>query len=157
MEYRVIGLMSGTSLDGLDVAYAHFYKTSDHWQYKLLDQETIPYPHSIINPLKGVLNSSGESLMALDVQLGLFYGQIVEEFITARKLHVDFVSSHGHTVFHNVDERYTTQIGNPLCIKYITGLPVVANFRTQDVIKGCLLYTSPSPRDLSTSRMPSSA
>lgn len=134
--YKVIGLMSGTSLDGVDVAYCHFEYNDDKWSYKIIDTETVEYPDSIRERIKNTLNMSGVDLVRLDLDLGGLYGQLVSEFIERYDIQVDFVSSHGHTIYHQPEEGFTFQAGNGHAISQGCKLPVVYDFRTADLIMG---------------------
>lgn len=135
-KYHVIGLMSGTSLDGLDMAYCTFELTNGQWQYRCSAANTIPYPNVLLEKLKIATSMSGEALMLLDVELGQWYGECVLDFIKEHSLNADFIASHGHTIFHQPKRKFTLQIGSGAQLKAITGLPVVNNFRAMDVALG---------------------
>src|SRR5688572_22134520 len=99
-NYKVIGLMSGTSLDGLDIAYCKFSKTEKGWQYSIDQATTLKYPAAWITKLSSAQKLSAEELVALDVAYGKFLGKACADFIGKHKLKVDFIASHGHTIFH---------------------------------------------------------
>ncbi len=135
-KYHVIGLMSGTSLDGLDMAHCTFELTQGSWSYKCNAVRTMVYPAKMLSQLKSATTLSGEELMILDTALGVWYGNRILEFLDENNLEVDFIASHGHTVFHQPERKFTLQIGNGTMINVITGLPVVNNFRAADVALG---------------------
>lgn len=133
--YKVIGVMSGTSLDGLDIAYCELIKEKS-WKYKIGATATITYSEKQKMILKRATLLTGEELTALDVKFGKYIGVECKKFIIENKLDPDFISSHGHTVFHKPAIGVTLQIGNGAQIFAKTGLPVVCDFRTQDVALG---------------------
>lgn len=135
-KYSVIGLMSGTSLDGLDLAHCVFEKKNDGWKYSIRNATTTRYPATWIKKLSNAHALSGEELIELDLNYGRYLGDITKAFISENKLKADFISSHGHTIFHQPKKGFTYQIGNGNALHAITGLPVVYDFRTMDVVLG---------------------
>ncbi len=135
-SYKVIGLMSGTSLDGLDLAYCHFYHSEGVWKFELVKSKTVSYTQSWEQKLQGAINISSEELLSLDVAYGKFLGAQANEFIKANKLEVDFIASHGHTVFHQPEKGFTLQIGSGQEIAIATGKKVISDFRIKDVAFG---------------------
>ncbi len=135
--YRVIGIMSGTSLDGIDIALCDFVKNdSGKWNFELIKTKTLSYNNSLKTKLTNALNLSGVDLMLLNNEIGNLIGQSINQFIhefNLDKKTIDFISSHGHTVFHQPDKNLTTQIGNGANISSITKIPVVCDFRSVDV------------------------
>ena len=99
-KYKVIGLMSGTSLDGLDIAYCVFQKLAKGWKYSIEHATTLRYPAQWLSKLSQAHALTGEELMALDAAYGAFLGKATKDFTQKHNLKVDFVASHGHTVFH---------------------------------------------------------
>jgi anhydro-N-acetylmuramic acid kinase len=134
-EYRAIGLMSGTSLDGLDIAYCTF-KRDDCWHFELHATTTISYDATWRDRLRTAHTFSGLELSQLHVELGMLHGAWVKEFIQEQSLEVDFIASHGHTVFHQPQLSMTHQIGSAPHIASATGVDVIADFRTTDVAHG---------------------
>ena len=137
--YNVIGLMSGTSLDGLDVAYCRFELEGGKWDYKILCANTYGYSDDWCRRLSTLENATALEYARCNVDLGHYFGKCVAKFLTDNSLDaaaVDFVSSHGHTIFHQPEIGLTTQIADPNAIAAETGLPVVADFRTLDVALG---------------------
>jgi anhydro-N-acetylmuramic acid kinase len=135
-KYKVIGLMSGTSLDGLDIACCTFQESENGWTYQLDKAESIRYPKKIAQSLSGAQNLSSVDLMALDASYGQVLGTVSREFLKKNKLNVDFIASHGHTIFHQPEKRFTLQIGNGNVIHAITQVPVIYDFRSLDVALG---------------------
>jgi anhydro-N-acetylmuramic acid kinase len=135
-RFKVVGLMSGTSLDGLDIAYCIFNKTETGWNYSIESAKTFKYNRSWLKKLSTAHTVSGEELMHLDAAYGEFLGETVQKFISANRLKPDFISSHGHTIYHQPDKGFTYQLGNGNTIHAITSLPVVYNFRALDVALG---------------------
>jgi anhydro-N-acetylmuramic acid kinase len=136
-KYRVIGVMSGTSLDGLDIALCEFDKSNDYWKSKICQAETIPYQKEWTDKLWNAYHLSGYDLIKLDREFGHFIGTQIKLFIKNHKNKIDFISSHGHTVFHNPNDRVTFQIGSGAVIAATTCITTVSNFRALDVaLKG---------------------
>lgn len=135
-KYKVIGLMSGTSLDGLDIAFCEFELVDGVWQYNLLDSRHIAYAEARSSALQNAIHLSAVDLLALDVEYGRWLGERVKEFIDARSLLVDFVASHGHTVHHRPDLGYTHQIGSGAALSAACGVTVINDFRSMDVAYG---------------------
>jgi len=133
--FKIIGIMSGTSLDGIDIAHCTFKKGKD-WTYSIDKAITVPYPKKLKNKLKSSIELSGYNLIKLDHILGKFIGLEINKFIKYNKLNPELISSHGHTVFHNPKENIGLQIGNANKILSIVGLPVINNFRELDIILG---------------------
>lgn len=137
MEYKIIGLMSGTSLDGLDVVYTHFKKDGGKWTYQILHAESYPYGDEWREKLRGSYYLTAEGIAALDAEYGRYLGTQVKKFVEKYQLPaVDFVASHGHTVFHRPDLGYNLQIGHGAHLHAASGLKVICDFRTLDVAFG---------------------
>lgn len=129
---HIIGLMSGTSLDGLDIAYCDIRE--DH--FELIAAETYPYSSQWVSWLSTLEKASAYEYALIDVELGHYFGQLVNHFRKAHPGHVDAIASHGHTIFHQPQLGLTTQIGDGDAIAAETGLPVVFRFRNLDVALG---------------------
>lgn len=135
--YHVLGLMSGTSLDGLDIAYCILKQLPNGtWQYEIPAATTINYSNEEKQILKKLPNLSAVALTKAHHWFGDFCGNAANDFLLNNKLSVDFIASHGHTVFHQPSEGYTLQIGSGANIHARTSLPVVCDFRTVDVALG---------------------
>lgn len=138
MVYKAIGVMSGSSLDGLDIAYVHFQETGGKWTYDLLHFDCHAYSATWVEKLKNAIHLSAIDYQLLHAAYGHYIGQQINEFINAHELHhqVDLIASHGHTTFHLPAQRMTGQIGNGAGIAAETGLPVVSDLRAMDVAFG---------------------
>lgn len=130
--------MSGSSLDGLDIAYVHFQETAGRWSFQIVHADCYAYPEEWKMQLQ-----HATSLPALDYQLlhasyGHYIGDQVNSFTDAYNLHhkVDLVSSHGHTTFHVPSKHMTAQLGDGAAIAAVTGLPAVSDIRAMDVAFG---------------------
>ncbi len=134
--YKVIGLMSGSSMDGVDVAYCEFINENNNWSFKIIEAETIPYPEVWITRLTNLQEQPIFLYPKTDFFYGKYLGQIVNDFIKKYDLKIDLISSHGHTIFHQPQNGFTAQIGNGASIYAETNLPVVYDFRTVDVALG---------------------
>ncbi len=136
MYKNVIGLMSGTSLDGLDISYIKFHKKNINF-FEIIQAETIEYDSDLVDKLRNSYNYSAMELMKLDADFGKYLGNQVQNFIKKHKIKkVDLIASHGQTVFHRPDLGYTTQIGSGAWINSITKIKTICDFRTQDVALG---------------------
>lgn len=134
--WHVIGLMSGTSLDGLDLAYVKFTRNNGY-DFEILETESLPYSEKWKNRLYGAFRENGESLTRLDADYGHYLGQCVNEFRERHQMDaIDLIASHGHTIFHRPEQGYTLQIGEGAALAAETGLKVICDFRTQDVALG---------------------
>lgn len=127
--------MSGTSLDGLDIAYVTFHR-NDKIQFEPHYFETILYSKEWKQKLANAFYSGDAELKKLDAEFGIWIGNSVLHFIKAHQITSDLIASHGHTIFHKPKEKYTLQIGSGKIINQITGIPIVNNFRVQDVALG---------------------
>ena len=130
--YRVIGVMSGSSLDGLDIAYSQFQYHDDRIDWELLAAETVPYPQRWQMRLSELHYQKALDFSKTHTYFGRYMGELIMKFLDAHQADADFIASHGHTVFHYPYKRVTTQIGDGAAIAAMTGLPVVCDFRTQD-------------------------
>ncbi|HAI80206.1 MAG TPA: anhydro-N-acetylmuramic acid kinase, partial [Chryseobacterium sp.] len=137
MTFHTIGLMSGTSLDGLDICFAKFQHLNSEWNYSILHAETLPYPSDWAEKLNSAIHLKPDELLALNADYGFYLGQKVKEFISKNSLtEIDLIASHGHTVFHQPQRKFTLQIGDGRAIKILNNIPTVYDFRSQDVLMG---------------------
>ena len=138
MVYRVIGLMSGSSLDGLDIAFAEFQENSGKWNYELKEAICYPYSTEWVNRLKSAVSLPAVDYQLLHTDFGRHVGQQVNRFIDEHHLHyqVALVSSHGHTSFHMPHKKMTAQLGDGAAIAAETQLPVVTDLRAMDLAFG---------------------
>lgn len=135
--FYAIGLMSGTSLDGLDICYSKFTRGSSNWNFEILHCKTIAYSTELESDLKNAIHFSSEKLLQLHSDYGFYLGERAQEFISENNItNLDLIASHGHTIFHQLAKNFTLQIGDGRAVKIKTNKPVVYDFRSQDVLLG---------------------
>lgn len=134
--YNVIGLMSGTSLDGLDIAFCEIRVRNAKWEFDIFETETVKYPQVWTQLLKDAHTMDGLGLALLHVSYGHWIGQSVSQFINKHKIHPRLIASHGHTVFHRPQEKMTLQIGSGAAIAAETNITTISDFRSLDVALG---------------------
>jgi anhydro-N-acetylmuramic acid kinase len=138
MVYRVIGLMSGSSLDGLDIAFVELQETSGKWSYSLRNTACYEYSHEWTEKLRNVVSLSALDYQLLHVEYGHWLGEQVNRFIHENNIQyeVQLIASHGHTSFHIPGKRMTAQLGDGAAIAAATGINVVSDLRSMDVALG---------------------
>src|SRR3954454_4770960 len=138
MQYRVIGLMSGSSLDGLDIVYAELEETGGNWSYEIKAAACMEYSRGWIDKLKAATHINAYDYLLLHSGYGKFVAEKVNDFIDANELHhkVQLIASHGHTVFHVPRFGMTSQLGDGATIAALTGINVVSDLRIMDVALG---------------------
>jgi anhydro-N-acetylmuramic acid kinase len=138
MVYRAIGLMSGSSLDGLDIAFAEFQEQAGKWSYEILQADCYPYSDQWMNRLKNAIVLPALDYQLLHAEYGHYIGGEVNKFIDENKLHyqVALIASHGHTTFHIPEKKMTGQLGDGAAIAAETQLPVVTDLRAMDIAFG---------------------
>ncbi len=135
-KYSVIGLMSGTSLDGLDIVFCEFYKNIGEWKFNIKQAETTAYSTAWKETLLDAPKLPDVQIKKLDISYGKYLAEETLTFIKKHSLNPDFIASHGHTIFHQPEKRYTLQIGNGKSMAQVLGLPVIFDFRSLDVSHG---------------------
>jgi len=135
LSYNVIGLMSGTSLDGVDLAFCTFTKDKS-WVFEIVKGKTYPYPQKWQDILVNVHELPDRILRDVDMELGAHYAQLIENFINEFQLIPDFISSHGHTALHKPEKGITLQLGSGEIISRELKLAVINDFRKKDVELG---------------------
>ncbi|MCG8389542.1 MAG: anhydro-N-acetylmuramic acid kinase [Cytophagales bacterium] len=135
-SYRAIGLMSGTSLDGLDIAFCSFEFDGEQWSFHLEASKSVSYEDSLRKRLQQGVELSSLELLGLDREYGVWLGQQVDAFVRENQVQADFVASHGHTVFHQPWKGITYQVGSGQWLANACGLEVICDFRTKDVSLG---------------------
>lgn len=138
MVYKAIGLMSGSSLDGLDIAYVHLQETGGKWSVDILHATTVPYSDEWHDRLKNAIRLNAMDYLLLHADYGHFIGRAVNQFIEEYGLwhKVDMIASHGHTSFHLPLRQMTGQLGDGAAIAAETGLPVISDLRAMDIAFG---------------------
>jgi anhydro-N-acetylmuramic acid kinase len=135
--YNVIGVMSGTSLDGIDLAHINFTIKNEKWSYEILESETVSYSNDWLNKLKVAVGFSSDELVKLNEDYTDYLGNVIKKFIEKYKIsNLDAVCSHGHTILHQPQNGFTLQIGNLPKIAEIINQIVICDFRVQDVKLG---------------------
>ncbi|MFJ1425639.1 anhydro-N-acetylmuramic acid kinase [Capnocytophaga canimorsus] len=134
--YKIIGLMSGTSLDGLDIAFCHFKKENEQWFFDIEAAKSISYDQNMRESLKNAVHLSTEQLLRLHNQYGKWLGEQTQLFISEKKINPQAIASHGHTVFHQPQNGFTLQIGSGQHLSNVVQLPVICDFRVGDVALG---------------------
>ena len=135
-ETIAIGLMSGSSLDGLDIALVRFQEENDKYRFQIMEAETLPYPEYWTQHLSEACHKQPKDLVQLDKDYGKYLGEQVLAFAKKHNVQPDFVASHGHTIFHKPEQHYTLQIGDGQELAKACGFTVINDFRTEDVSKG---------------------
>ena len=133
---KIIGLMSGTSLDGLDIVYVEFVKNNVK-EFEIIHSETLKYSSVWESKLREGVHKNSKELLALDAEYAVLLSEQVSNFMLKYTIsEIDFIASHGHTILHKPNEGYTLQIGDGEIISRNTGHKVICDFRTQDVQLG---------------------
>ncbi len=130
--------MSGTSLDGLDIALCEF-EHHGSWSFQILFAETQNYSDQWISRLNLSDQLSGQGLMQLNTDLGKYYGELVNNFLEEHQIDsitIDAIASHGQTIFHQPENGFTTQIGSGAHLAATSGINTICDFRSLDVAHG---------------------
>ncbi len=135
--YYAIGVMSGTSLDGLDIAYIEF-SVDEKITFKIISTETYKYTETVKTVLKLAETFDTVKFLRFHNKVGEYIGDEINKFIRTKDIkRVDFIASHGHTIFHQPENKFTFQVGNAAYILAKTGITTIADFRTLDIaLKG---------------------
>ncbi len=137
LSFHAIGLMSGTSLDGLDIAFCRFDVEEEVWKCKILNANTLPYSAAWREKLATAHTLQPIDLLALHSEYGQWLGRTCREFMEANCIDkLNCISSHGHTIYHQPNRNFTFQLGDGNAIHAETGVPVVFDFRSLDVHLG---------------------
>jgi anhydro-N-acetylmuramic acid kinase len=138
MVYKVIGLMSGSSLDGLDIVYVHIDESRGKWSFEIKAAACHPYSAEWVTRLQQAQKIAVPDFLKLHTSFGQHLGQQVAEFMTANELDlkVDFLAVHGHTVFHDPAAATTFQLGDGAAISASLAMPVISDLRAMDIALG---------------------
>ncbi len=130
--------MTGTSMDGLDIAYCHFHVEAGKWSHEVKCADCIPHPKKWKLRLENLVLQNAVTYLKTDTFFGHYIGNTINEFIAKNELEgdIDYIASHGQTIFHQPEKLLTSQIGDGAAIAAVTGIPTVCNFRTVDVALG---------------------
>jgi anhydro-N-acetylmuramic acid kinase len=136
LPINIIGVMSGTSLDGVDLAFCSFDEVGNQLNYKILHTKAIDYSTEWKQKLQQLPQASAKEFVATDHEFGRYLGDLIKEFCHETQVMPAAIGSHGHTIFHEPQLGYTSQIGNPNAIYGQCEIPVIADFRSLDVAFG---------------------
>lgn len=135
-EYHIIGVMSGTSLDGIDLVFVKF-EYSSFWKFQILNSETVSYSEDWFNTLKKLVSYPNEKLKQIDEDYTIYLARVIKNFIKKNNIkNIDAICSHGHTALHQPQKKLTFQIGNQPILAKLLNEKVVCDFRVQDVELG---------------------
>jgi len=132
----ILGLMSGTSLDGLDLALCDFWKDDHEFHYKILQAKTFAYPHELFQKLRELFDANALTFCQTEVTFSNFMAQCINQFLEKVEKKPNYIASHGHTVFHQPNNRLTRQIGSGAILAAKTRITTICDFRTTDVALG---------------------
>lgn len=132
---RILGLMSGTSLDGLDLCLCAFSASGGQLSYTIEAADTVAYPAELADKLRRCHQLPAEQFLLLHNEYGRYCGDLCRAFLQGR-LRPDAIASHGHTVFHQPGNMFTFQIGAGASIMAQSGIDTICDFRTSDVAFG---------------------
>jgi anhydro-N-acetylmuramic acid kinase len=134
--YTVVGMMSGTSLDGMDLVLCRFHRFRGAWHYRIIKSVTCAYSGEWKTRLTQAAILDAASFVTLHRQYGRHIGERIRDFLKSNQLKADIVASHGHTIFHKPEERMTFQLGCGASIAAGCGIGTISDFRTLDVALG---------------------
>ena len=132
----VLGIMSGTSLDGVDLALVNLKESKSKLEFTFLKTKTVAYSKNWHKCLKCAHELEAKALNILSEDYGNLLATTIKSFLETCSEQPDLIASHGHTIYHNPSESYTLQIGNGPYINAITGVKTICNFRVQDIALG---------------------
>jgi len=133
LSYNIICLMSGTSLDGLDLVKCNF-KKNKNWSFSISKAKTIKYSEFWEKKLNELHLSNTDEIQKINRDYGCFLAKKIKEFSDLKN--IDLIASHGHTIFHQPKNKITLQIGCGQKIANLTNVKTVANFRIRDILLG---------------------
>lgn len=134
--YAALGIMSGSSLDGLDLAFCEFSEKQSRWTYQIVAAKTLPFPEEWKILLQESSYVDGKKLTENDVAYGKFLGAIADNFLKKHYLKPDIIALHGHSVFHQPEKGFSLQLGNGQAVAIATGIETVSDFRNKDILFG---------------------
>lgn len=134
--YKVLGIMSGTSLDGIDLCLSEFKPIGKSWEHSILAAETYNYSPEWEFKLRSIESKSAADLIELDFAYGKLIGKYVNKFLSTKDQNADLIASHGHTIFHQIEKGFTYQLGNGAAICAETKMTCISDFRSLDVALG---------------------
>ena len=138
-KHEIIGLMSGTSLDGLDIAHVRFEKKENTWSFEFVNAQTSCYSEALLRKLENAVDCTVPQMQKLDRELADEMADKVNAFLVEFKIDkskIDAIASHGQTVFHQPQNGFSLQIGSGAALAFKTGIPVINDFRNKDIVAG---------------------
>jgi len=138
MVYNVIGVTSGSSLDGLDLVFVALTEVRGKWTYEIKGAERKAYTEDWKEKLSNAANMPARDYFLLHSEYGHYIGHAVKDFIATHGFdhQVHFITTHGHTVFHMPSQKMTAQLGDGAAITAVTGLSVISDLRAMDIALG---------------------
>jgi anhydro-N-acetylmuramic acid kinase len=134
--HQMLGLMSGTSLDGLDLCYCHLQNIEGDWSFEIKQTKSVAYDAETRAKLKNAIHLNAIDILQFHNEYGSWLGNQAKQFISGHNLEVDYIASHGHTSHHQPEKGFTFQIGSGQHLANESGQKVVCDFRTNDVALG---------------------
>ncbi len=134
--YKVLGMMSGTSLDGLDLAYCHIWKNLNRWVFEIVKTKSIPYNEKFQSKLQEAISLPADQLLCFHNEFGTWLGEQASRFIKDSNIEVEFLASHGHTIHHQPHLGLTFQLGSGQHLANASSVKTICDFRTNDVALG---------------------
>lgn len=132
----IAGLMSGSSLDGLDLAICDFSERDGRLSWCLKANTTVPFSERLVTKLRAATSLTAKELVSLDHEFAIYCAHAISDFANEQQFIIDYIASHGHTVFHEPQDGYTLQIGNGGVIASISEIPTICDFRVNDIALG---------------------
>jgi anhydro-N-acetylmuramic acid kinase len=138
MVYRAIGLMSGSSLDGLDIAFVQLNEQGGRWGHEIIHAACYEYSTEWVQKLKSAVHLNALDYQLLHTEYGHYLGEQVNRFLEENHLQyqVQLIASHGHTTFHRPEKKMTAQLGDGAAIAAVTGINVISDLRAMDIALG---------------------
>lgn len=137
-NYHVLGVMTGSSLDGVDIVYTKITASEKKYSYEILMTDCVKMPAKWKLRISQLVLQNAVTYLKTSAFFGQFLGEILLDFITRNQIEnqLDFIASHGQTIFHQPENKFSSQIGDGSVIAAITGFPVICDFRSVDVALG---------------------
>jgi len=139
-KIEIIGIMSGTSLDGVDIAHVSFSTDAfGEFNFSILNTKSFQFPNALQEELALATNLQVPAILQLDKKLGLYFADCVNSFISLKKIsktNIAAIACHGQTIYHQPENGFTLQIGCGATIAFHTDIQVINDFRTKDIVAG---------------------
>lgn len=135
-KHTALGVMSGSSLDGVDLALCNFAEDNGRWTYEIIKAETVTYSDEWRQLLSKIPAAPARDLVEQDILYGKYLGALCRNFLNKYQLSTNLIASHGHTVFHNPEKGYTFQLGDGQALASASGIKTICDFRSKNVLLG---------------------